>query len=133
MKLFSKYEELNKEYNDYIVLIKSGIFYITFSNDALIINSITNYLIKNNKLGFPISSIEKVKEKLNECHINYIIVDEKNTKFNFEDNKYKDYIKIINKNEYKNKMKKILFDRIEYLINEDDENYNKIRNFIDEL
>lgn len=133
MKLLDKYEEIKQQYNDYIILIKSGVFYVTFSKDALIISKITNYLIKNNKLGFPITSIGKVQEKLNDFHMNYIIIDEKISKFNFDDNKYREYIKIVNKSEYQNNMKKILLDRIEYLIDEDPKNYNKIRDFIDEF
>ena len=61
-----------------IILRKVGGFYQIFNDDALIINYFFNYKIVNYKYGFPISTLNKVTEKLEENTINYIIKQEKN-------------------------------------------------------
>ena len=96
--LKEKYKELKLNHPKSIIFIKSGSFFITFNQDAIIINKILNYKIKklNNdyiRVGFPISSINKVSEMLTRNEINYIIYEDDiidNIKFNH--NKYNNYI-----------------------------------------
>ena len=131
-----KYEKYKNEYLNSVILIKSGNFYATINDDALIMKSLFNYQIIKDKIGFPLNSIEKVKDRLNEYKVNYIIInsEEEINKKDFESNN--NYLQILNnykKQEYKDKMKKLLFDRIEYLISIDNDNFEKIRKFIDEL
>lgn len=60
-----QYLNYKKDYNDYILLIKKGNFYISLNNDAYIINKIFNYKIIEStnfiKTGFPLNNIEKIK------------------------------------------------------------------------
>lgn len=42
-ELYNKYKF---DYKDYILLIKSGNFYICLNNDAIVMNNIFNYKIK---------------------------------------------------------------------------------------
>lgn len=60
-----------------IAFRKFGNFYQVFDDDAIIINYIFNYNIKNYKCGFPISALEKVSFKLKDLSINYIVKDDK--------------------------------------------------------
>lgn len=99
-------------YNNSIVMLKIGNFYEIYAIDAYILSNIFNYKLKNEsnniKVGFPIVSLNKVLNKLNELKINYLIVEKdsvykivinkkfKNNKYNFYYKNY-DNIKIINK------------------------------------
>lgn len=134
MKLIDKYNELKKDYINHIIFIKSGVFIVTFDDDANIISELFNYKINNNKLGFPSSSISKVENKLLEENINYIIFENDEIKEkSFNDNKYLCYKNEIKKFLFNNKMKEMLLERINYLIDDNWNNFDKIRGFIDEL
>lgn len=54
--LKEQYISLKKEYENYLILLKSGNFYIFLNNDAIIMNNIFDYkIIDNNnyiKIGF---------------------------------------------------------------------------------
>lgn len=73
---------LKIEYKEYIILFKSGSFYVCFNEDAIVMNKIFNYklveLKENVKIGFPISLIDKNLNILEKKKINYIIVEQKN-------------------------------------------------------
>lgn len=76
MKVIDKYNDLKRSYEDFVVLIKSGSFYLTFGDDSIILNYLFSYQIKNDKLGFPISAVDKVKDGLDKNNINYIIFND---------------------------------------------------------
>ena len=63
------------EYNNYIIMIKSGSFYVSFNEDAIILNKIFGYKIvslKNNiKVGFPINLRDKNINILENKKINW--------------------------------------------------------------
>lgn len=114
-----------------ILIRKVGLFYNVFDNDALIINYLFDYKIINNRCGFPINAIEKVKNTLSDKKVNYIIDDEM-VDFKKE-NKYMFYLtKAIDKNrlyEFINEMK----NKIECLDEEDMlDLISKIKELIDE-
>ena len=73
---------LKIEYKEYIILFKSGSFYVCFNEDAIVMNKIFNYklveLKENVRIGFPISLIDKNLNILEKNKINYIIVEQKN-------------------------------------------------------
>ena len=64
MKIIDAYNNYKTKYKEYVVLIKSGIFYNVLNDDVSIIYSLFHYKIKNNGnnyiVGFPKSSINKV-------------------------------------------------------------------------
>lgn len=95
--MLEKYYKYKLDYKNYLLLLKFGSFYETIDNDAFIINKIFNYKLKKLsntfKSGFPISSLNKVLDKLNECHINYIVIDDDIVlKKDFKNNNYSNYI-----------------------------------------
>ncbi len=67
------------KYLKYIILIKSGNFYIALGDDAKILNNILGYQIKEFsntiKIGFPIISLNKVIDKLDTLKVNYMVID----------------------------------------------------------
>lgn len=82
MKYLDIVEKLqaSEENDGYIVMIKSGIFFIGVGKDAVILNDIVglnNVCIKQNlcKVGFQIRSIEKYISKLKRLNKSFVIYD----------------------------------------------------------
>lgn len=65
MTLVDRYIKLKTKYPDYIILIKCGNFYNSYFDDAILLSCLCNYKIVNNKIGFPISALNKVKYYIN--------------------------------------------------------------------
>lgn len=91
------FRQLKLEYKEYVILFKSGNFYLCFDEDATIMNHIFHYKItelKNDiKVGFPISLLDKNIDILSNKRINYIVIENKrivNSK-KFELNNYNQY------------------------------------------
>lgn len=108
-ELYNKYKF---DYKDYILLIKSGNFYICLNNDAIVMNNIFNYKIKEStnfiKVGFPINSELKVKNYLDTIKVNYVFIDKEIIdKRKFQDNKYNEYNSKYNYRVYLNRIKRI--------------------------
>lgn len=135
MKIKDKYQELKIGNPDYLVLIKSGNFYLTIEDDAYMMNLLFDYKIIKGKVGFPLNALERVKGELEKETVNYVIFKDENNIITkkFDDNKYISLIGESKKREYKSSMKKLLLERIEFLIDNSEDNYDKIRRFIDEL
>ena len=78
--------------NKYITLNKTGKFYNAYGDDAKILHYLFNYKVINNRIGFPIDSINKVKDKLNELNISYLINSDEKIEKDYEKfNKYDEY------------------------------------------
>lgn len=137
MKLKEQYQELKSKNLYNIILIKSGNFYITFFYDALIFNYLFNYQLKDDKVGFPITNIDKILFELRQNKLNYIINDsnEENSisYIEYSNEQYQKLIEIAKKYELERNNNKLLLERIQYLISTNPNNYTKIKSFIDEL
>ena len=75
-----------------IVLRKSGGFYICFDDDAIVVSYLCNYKINNGKVGFPLNTINKVINILENNSISYIVkenMEDVNKKMYGNKNKYK--------------------------------------------
>ena len=74
-----------------VVIRRSGGFYYVFDDDAMIISYLTGYKVSGDKCGFPLNSLSKVTNLLEDNSINYIVkenmeeIESKNFKKN---NKY---------------------------------------------
>lgn len=92
------YLQLKQTYKNYIILIKQGNFYIVINKDANIIHNIFKYKIVESKdfikVGFPVQTINKIKDKLNSLNINYIILENNEIveKQKFKKNNINNYI-----------------------------------------
>jgi len=123
---------LKLDYKDYVILFKSGSFYVSFDEDSIILNKLLNYKIlnlKNNiKAGFSLNSLDTVINKLKELSINYIIIEDKNIKkkYEVEKNNFSKYtssvfevISINNRiDKIVNKLKSIDNDKVKEIIDE---------------
>lgn len=110
-----------------------GKFYQAYEDDAYVIHALMDYKVSNGKVGFPISSIGKVQNKLDECKINYKIIDKdsivsENDFRNF--NKYDKYLK----DGIKSMNKKINDDKLlDTILNLPDDKVDKIIKYIQEV
>ena len=133
MKIKDKYKEL-KYLNFNKVILISGNFYISYDEDAIVLNHLFSYQIVNNKIGFPLVTLPKIKEKLDELNVDYIIYnnEEEITTQTNEDNNYMNIYNKAKKEEFTTKINEVLIDRIRFLL-KDPNNYEKIKRFIDEF
>lgn len=128
------YHSLKNEYNSSIVLIKSGIFYVTYDNDARIMNYIFNYVIKDGKVGFPIKIKDSIIEDLKKEELNVVIYeDEKTTEYKCDNNRYyyvlEEVTRKLNKEERMNNLIKL----IELKIRQNEINFILIEEYLNGL
>ena len=100
MKVIDVYNLYKEKYREYVVLIKSGIFYEVYNNDVGIIYSLFHYKIRNIgnnfNIGFPINGISNVCNILDYKKINYIVLEKEDEykivlKKKFNKNNYNEY------------------------------------------
>ena len=108
IEVYKVYELLKETYNNYIVMLKQGNFYLTFAEDAEIISGITAYKIikkgNNIKTGFPDSALEKAIEKLDDRGVNFVIFDYNDFKY-FKENEILEIIEELKNEKVNNKIK----------------------------
>lgn len=86
--MYDKYMDIKNNNIDSIVMIKVGTFYHIYDKDMIIINYLFKYKIIDDRVGFPVSALTKVINKLKKLEINYYI-DDANF-YKFADNKYQE-------------------------------------------
>lgn len=130
--MYDRYLELKKLHNDTLVMIIVGNFYHIYDEDAIIMFYLFKYKINDNKVGFPIRSLEKVINKLIKNNINYY-VDENNFKY-FDNN---GYLELLDKSKLYYELNLEIEDIYNYLISNIERKYikriiSKIKDVIDE-
>ncbi len=86
-----KYELFKIKNKDKVVFIKSGLFYVTYEEDALIVNRITKYklTLPEYRLGFPSQKFLEIKDNLIRLNISVAVVDKNDiTEYNSPNNRY---------------------------------------------
>lgn len=96
MKVKEIYFSLKNKYKDYVIIIKIGSFYNVISKDAYILSSIFNYKINTFsntvKVGFPLTSLNKVLKTLDKIKINYLVYENNIViKQKFKRNNYQEF------------------------------------------
>ena len=94
--MLEKYIKLKEKYPKSVIIIKSGNFYDCINDDAIIINKLFNYKIKELskyiRVGFPITSLNRVRIILTKYEINYITIDNNDVTYSkFMRNNYSKY------------------------------------------
>ena len=137
-------KKIKEVHPDYVAIFKVGSFYHTYGKDSYVIAGLFDYVIKPSgdtiTCGFGLSAINKVKKKLEDEKINFIILDPRNNydvdekSDNKNLNKYNDVLnKCYSKNKRKNQIKKIS-ERLEMFIEREDfkQIIRKIEDVIDD-
>ena len=83
MGIVAEAKRIKEVHPDFIMLYKSGSFYKTFGKDAYILSALFNYnisIVNNNvaTCGFPLKSISKVRSRIEELKISYMLIDPRN-------------------------------------------------------
>ena len=130
--MYDRCLELKKLHNVTLVMIRVGNFYHIYDEDAIIMFYLFKYKINDNKVGFPIRSLEKVINKLIKNNINYY-VDENNFKY-FDNN---GYLELLDKSKLYYELNLEIEDIYNYLISNIERKYikriiSKIKDVIDE-
>ena len=112
---------------------KVGKFYQAYEDDAYVIHAIMGYNVSNGRIGFPVSSIGKVQNKLEEYKISYQIMDRESITDSNDfknNNKYDKYLCVGIKSMDKKRSNDELLEKIKNL---PDDKVDKIINFINEV
>lgn len=83
MGLIEEARRIKEIHPNYLILYKSGAFYKAFGKDSYLLGMLLNYDIRivNNNVamcGFPLKSIFKVRTKIEDKEINYMIIEPRN-------------------------------------------------------
>lgn len=99
-----------------IIFFKVGQFYHSYGKDVVIVSYLFDYSIKkldnNYDCGFPITAINKVKTRIEEQKINYLVVNKADNYEVYEEENFKNensYMQIYNKaHKYINRKNRIV-------------------------
>ncbi len=133
--MYEKYLELKEEYPSHLVLLKRGKFYRTFDDDAILLSYVMNYQVIDNRVGFPLEGLFKVKSKLRSFSIDLVVLDGDKIISEYE-NGESNY-KAILKESYDKYDKNLKIDELCKLIREklgtNIDGYDKLKELIDAL
>ena len=90
--MYSDYLTWKEKYLNSVVLLKSGSFYRTYDNDAIILSYLCCYKVVRNVLGFPIRSLSKVLKELKREEVNFVVDSDVHFSFENDDN----YLTLLN-------------------------------------
>ena len=132
----SLYKLVKMQNEEKVVLVKSGNFYKTFDNDAILLWGLFGYLVKDGKVCFPLSVFANVVSKLTRLGIS-VVVANKETDVNYYTstgiNTYKDYkTSAINNYETDGKLNEIK-SLVEDKVKTSFVNYDKLLEFLNTL
>jgi hypothetical protein len=132
LKIQELYRAYKDKYIDSIIIIKEGIFYKTFSNDAKIIWFLFGYKYISDITSFGSSPYNKVILKLKELDINFIVIDKSQELIISlrNNNNYSIYESLANKSFEKNQKIEEIHHLVDKLLNDNDDNYDKINTFL---
>ena len=94
----NKFRSIKSNYYDKVVLIKNGLFYVTYEEDALIVRKITGYKLSlpDYRLGFPSQKLLEIKDRLVKLNISVVVVDKGNDikEYTAVNNRYNEIVKV---------------------------------------
>lgn len=130
MKTRDLYDKLKTNNKSKIVIIKEGIFYKSFSDDALILSYIFEYKYINGCTSFGEAPYDKVINRLRGLDIGYLIHTSDDLVFRGDNDVYDNYRSLALKKYEKEKNYLFLKDKIDLFLSLDSNNYDKLMNFI---
>jgi len=129
--IYSSYKDNNDEM---IIIIKEGIFYKTYDDDALLMWYLFDYVFKDRVVSFGNNSYDKVINKLKKIDINFMIVskNEKVLDFVSDRNNYKVYLGLANISFAKKTQEELLVKKMKDILNKTD-CYTEVNDFLDSI
>ena len=131
MKLIEKYAALKKQYPHFLIILKEGIFYKTFYDDAKILWFLFDYKYQKDSVSFGNNPYDKVIMKLNKLDINYMIINkgQEILKCQKDDETYLSYLTLATKSLHEEK----LIEKLKKILNNNPNLYQKINSIFDEF
>lgn len=132
IKILELYKAYKEKYSNTIIIIKEGTFYKTFYEDAKIIWFLFGYQYLNDVTSFGSSPYNKVLLRLKQMDISFIVVDKSQeiVKCLKNNDNYNTYVILSNSSFEKNKRNTKLHSLIDKLLEDNDDNYNVINDFL---
>ena len=135
MKLSDKYQEYKKKYENVIVLMKEGLFYKTFYDDAKIIWYLFHYKYVKDAVSFGTMPYSKVIDKLDSLDIGYVVVIDdvevlKNIK---EKDEYQFYKMLSARNYQKTENISHIVENVKKILEKNPEYSKKVEEFLETL
>lgn len=133
LKLIDRYNSYKSKYNNYIVLIKDGLFYKSFYDDAKIIWYLFDYKYINNSVSFGLTPYDKVLSKLNKLDIGYVVIDKDQEvlKSIKDEENYISYVELAEKAYVKNTKREKLVNKFLGIVKDREDVYDEINEFLD--
>ena len=135
MKNIEIYDAYKVKYPNTLVLVKEGVFYSAYRDDANIIWNIFGYKHLDNKVSFGQFSYDKVINELVINKISFCIVDKEREYYRFDGDSeiYNSFLNIANKVYEKKKKEDMLIARVRKILHDDSSKYGKILSFLNNL
>ncbi len=135
MKLIDKYNAYKDKYKNALVIMKEGIFYKTFNDDAKILWYLFDYKYVNDTVSFGNVPYDKVILKLNKLDISYIIIDNDNIVLSYlrDEETFLSYKSLAKKSYNKTEKTEELVDKLKLIMTNSPDNYEKINTLFDKL
>lgn len=133
------YELYKEKYGKCLVIVKEGIFYKTYLEDAKIVWYLFSYKYTNDMVSFGNNSYDKVIAKLKSSNISFVIADKQKELLSyFDDNLfYESYFKLAEKSFEKNKKENFILEQVKEIVQLYPDCYdlieNDLKNLRDEL
>lgn len=135
MKLIDKYNAYKEKYKNTIVIIKEGIFYKTFYDDAKILWYLFDYKYVNDTVSFGNVPYDKVIIKLNKLDISYVIIDNDNAILSYirDAETYLSYKLLAQKSYNKTIKTEGLIEKLKQVMNYNPNCYDEINTLFDNI
>ena len=135
MRNIEVYDAYKEKYPNTLVLVKEGIFYSAYRDDANIIWNRFGYKHLGEKVSFGQVPYDRVINELKGNEISFCVVDKEREYFKFtgDDEIYNSFLSIANRAYDKKKKEDVLISKLKKILQNDASKYHEILNFFDNL
>ncbi len=106
---------------------------MAYEDDAMILNYLFDYQVKDDVAGFPEIALDKVLNELKERQVNVYVIKDEDEIYDYIDNTYQDILYYAKKNYFENLNSRLLLEEIAFLLKNKPENIRKLKDFVNEL
>ena len=135
MRSLELYDAYKEKYKNTLVIVKEGIFYSAYREDANIIWHMFGYKHLFDKVSFGSMPYDKVVSELKANDISFCVVDKEREyyKYKGDDEIYINYLYIANKAYEKQQKEEILIAKVKEVYRNDSTKYDEVLAFLDNL
>ena len=133
MKSIDLYNLYKEKYSNSLIIIKEGIFYKTFYDDAKIIWYLFEYKYIKDIVSFGSASYDKVIDRLKKLDISFIVIEKNNILLEkvFNNENFNLYLKLATSSYEKYQRKQKLINKFMKLLENEEDYYQEVNEFLD--